>query len=77
MKVEIPRIPEHAGFGGNLIIGNIQDICPKCGAKRGIKRWRGLSYDGSRRLSVDCWENECEHIDKYTDVVKEILNKGE
>ena len=45
--------------------------CPKCGAKRGTKVWRGLSYDGSKRLTVDCWRNECDHIDTYQDIVKE------
>lgn len=73
MKVTIPRISEHQGYDGNLITVEISDKCPKCGAKRGVKRWQGFSYDGSLRLNVDCWENECGHIDKYTDVRNEIL----
>ena len=71
MEVTIPRIPEHAGCPTNLITINISDNCPKCGAKRGTKIWQGLSYDGSRRLHVTCWENECGHVDKYADVVEE------
>ncbi len=71
MIVEIPVVTEHAGYPGHLRLLEISDTCPKCGAKRGTKRWRGLSYDGSRRLSVDCWENECGHIDSYRDVVQE------
>lgn len=68
MIVEIPRTQEHAGYPGNVIKVEIADTCPKCGAKRGVKAWKGLSYDGSRRLSVDCWENECGHVDLYSEV---------
>jgi len=71
MIVEIPIIVEHEGYPGNLRMVEIADTCPQCGAKRGVKRWRGLSYDGSRRLEVDCWKNECGHIDRYRDVAKE------
>lgn len=71
MIVEIPVVTEHAGHPGYLRKLEISDQCPKCGAKRGIKRWKGFSYDGSRRLVVDCWDNECKHIDKYRDVRKE------
>lgn len=71
MIVEIPKITEHSGYPGNVRQYEISDICQKCGAKRGVRRWRGLSYDGSRRLNVDCWENECGHIDNYSDVRKE------
>jgi len=68
MIVEIPKMVQHEGFPGNVVKVEIQDTCPKCGAKRGVKRWKGLSYDGSRRLHVDCWENECGHIDTYSEV---------
>ena len=71
MEVEIPITPQHEGMPSALRTFNISDKCPKCGKKRGIERWRGFSYDGSRRLSVDLWKNECDHIDKYSDVVKE------
>lgn len=71
MIVTIPRITQHEGYPGNLITIEIDDKCPKCGAKRGTKVWEGLSYDGSRRLHVTQWENECGHVDKYSDVVKE------
>lgn len=71
MIVEIPRIAEHAGYDGNLIKVEIADTCPICGAERAVQVWKGLSYDGSRRLQVDCWENACGHIDTYTAVRKE------
>lgn len=71
MIVEIPIKTEHEGYPGYLRKFEIADTCPKCGAKRGVERWKGLSYDGSRRLNVDCWKNECGHIDLYKDVVKE------
>ena len=71
MIVMIPKIEEHEGSPLNLGFYKIQDTCPICGAKRGIKRWIGRSYDGSRILNVDCWKNECSHIDTYPNVRKE------
>lgn len=73
MIVTIPACIEHNGIYSMTI--EIQDTCPKCGAKRGIRRWKGLSYDGSRRLHVDCWENECGHIDIYREVREEFSEK--
>ena len=74
MKVEIPTREEHEGFYSGTF--EISDKCPVCGGPRGVKRWKGLSYDGSRRLSVDCWSNPCGHIDKYSDVIKENTNQA-
>lgn len=78
MVVEIPAIEQHCGLSSNLGTFWIPDYCPKCGARRGVKRWTGFSFDGSRRLVVDCWQNECGHIDKYADVRKEgiLLNRA-
>ncbi len=75
MTVTIPKITQHEGYPGNLMTIDIQDTCPKCGAKRGTKVWDGLSYDGSRRLNVTQWENECGHIDTYANVREEYLSK--
>jgi hypothetical protein len=71
MIVEVPKIAEHAGYPGNIVRLEISDNCPQCGAMRGKRIWRGLSYDGSRRLNVDCWENECSHVDYYSAVRSE------
>lgn len=71
MKVMIPLVREHNGSPFNIGFFEIADTCLKCGARRGIKIWKGLSYDGSKRLTVDCWRNECDHIDIYSDVVAE------
>lgn len=75
MIVEIPIKSNHMGNPMYLRKLEISDYCPKCRAKRGVKRWRGFSFDGSRRLVCSCWENECGHIDKYKDVAKEALKK--
>lgn len=72
MRVKIPACKQHGGCGTNLITVEIADLCPKCGAERGVERWQGFSFDGSRRLVVDCWANECGHIDKYEEVRKEL-----
>lgn len=69
MIVTIPSRPRHEGMYSVTL--EISDFCPKCGARRGIHKWPGLSYDGSRRLNVTQWTNECEHIDKYEDVFHE------
>ena len=71
MRVTIPRLDEHMGSPLCLMSIEIPDTCPRCGAQRGVKRWEGFSYDGARRLLVDCWENECGHIDSYADIRKE------
>jgi hypothetical protein len=71
MIVEIPVKPHHEGNAVNLRRIEISDVCPKCGSRRGVKRWRGLSYDGNKRLVVDCWLNECDHRDKYSDIWEE------
>lgn len=69
--VEIPSITQHAGYPGNVRKYKISNKCPGCGGKRAVKLWRGLSYDGSRRLNVDCWKNECGHTDRYSDIREE------
>lgn len=74
MKVTIPACEQHQGFYAMSI--EISDNCPVCGGLRG-STYPGLSYDGSRRLNVDCWNNPCGHIDKYSDVRKEYeASKG-
>ena len=73
MKVTIPSCEQHEGFSSITV--TISDYCPKCGKKRGIDTiHKGFSYDGSRRLSVDCWENPCGHVDKYSEVREEVRN---
>jgi hypothetical protein len=72
MKVIIPARVEHDGFHSMTV--EIADVCPVCGGPRG-KPHPGISYDGSRRLAVDCWENPCGHIDKYSSVRRELLNQ--
>ncbi len=74
MIVEIPRIAEHEGYDGNIVTVEISNRCPICGGKRGEPH-KSFSYDGSRRLLVDVWENPCGHIDKYSAVREEYLNK--
>lgn len=68
--VEIPSCQQHEGYPGALRKYKIKDTC-SCGGKRAVKAWRGFSYDGSRRLLVDCWENSCGHVDLYSMVRKE------
>lgn len=71
MTVTIPSMEEHQGIYSTTV--TISKKCPVCGGKRG-EPFSTLSYDGSRRLSVDGWVNECGHVDKYSDVMKEALN---
>lgn len=74
MKVTIPTRQDHEGYCGYLMTVEISDFCPICGGKRG-EPYEGLSYDGSRRLNVSCWNNPCGHVDKYSDVRKEIAEQ--
>lgn len=68
MIVTIPSSQEHAGIG--LATFEISDLCPVCGGKRG-EIFGTHSFDGSRRLNVDGWNNQCGHVDTYEDVRKE------
>lgn len=65
MVVTIPACDEHLGNMSMTV--EISDFCPVCGGKRGTPE-HGFSYDGSRRLAVDVWENPCGHVDYYKNV---------
>jgi len=73
MTVTIPARVEHDGFDSIRV--KISKRCPVCGEQRG-NPYSGFSYDGSRRLPVDCWENPCGHVDKYAAVRKEAAENG-
>lgn len=68
MIVTIPDRQQHEGF--HSVTLEISDDCPVCGKPRG-RIYGALSYDGSRRMNVDAWKNDCGHIDKYVDVREE------
>lgn len=69
--VTIPDRTDHGGYPEHLKKYTISNKCPKCGAKRAIKRWKDYSYDGSRKLLCDRWDNACKHFDLYADVRNE------
>ena len=71
-KVTIPACENHNGI--HSITVELNWVCPKCGQPRGEVK-KGLSYDGSMRLSVNTWENPCGHIDKYSDVRNEAAQQ--
>jgi len=72
-QVTIPACSEHEGFYSINIM--LYWACPVCGKLRG-EIFKGLSYDGSRRLSVSCWKNPCGHVDAYPAVRKEAKENG-
>lgn len=53
----------------------VEWTCPKCGKPRGPVRYRTFCEDGEY-YSVSVWENECGHVDKYEDVLKEYYGKN-
>ena len=53
----------------------ISNFCPICKSKRG-DIFKGFAYDGSERFEVDCWKNECGHVDMYNRVYEEACNNG-
>ncbi len=67
MIVQIPTRQDHEGYPGYLGLFEIADNCPVCGGPRG-KVYQTISYDGSRRLHCDGWDNPCGHIDRYSAV---------
>ena len=68
MTVTIPACAEH--WGVYSVTVEISDLCPVCGGPRG-KKFKGFSYDGSKRLLCDLWKNPCGHVDKYSAVRQE------
>lgn len=72
MIVNVPVIPSHDGCCWWVRPLRISDFCPRCGGERG-KPFKGMSYDGSRRVVCDQWNNPCGHVDKYTEVVAEAM----
>ena len=63
--VTIPARDDHAGRHKMKV--DLPWLCPTCGGPRGEPA-AGISFDGSRRLSVDTWTNPCGHIDFYNKV---------
>ena len=66
--VTIPGCYNHCGL--HAVRVTLDWVCPLCGGWRG-EPYPGLSYDGSRRLAVDCWQNACGHVDMYAAVREE------
>jgi hypothetical protein len=66
--VNIPACEEHDGQF--CLTVTVPWVCPVCGGPRGEPH-PAISYDGSRRLYCDGWENPCGHIDKYSAVRSE------
>ena len=71
--VEIPSRREHNGF--HAVTLRVYWICPVCGKRRGEVS-RVISWDGSRRLGCDGWDNPCGHEDYYINVRKEAAENG-
>jgi hypothetical protein len=67
-EVTIPACDEHGGWASTRV--SLLWECPQCGGPRGDVR-KGISYDGSRRLTVDQWDNPCGHVDLYRAIRKE------
>lgn len=71
--VYIPARAEHDGTHGINV--KLRWVCPICGAPRG-EISNGRSYDGSRVLFCNTWQNPCGHVDKYNDVRAEAAANG-
>lgn len=71
--VTIPACAEHNGFYSMQV--NLYWVCPVCGEPRG-EPYDTISYDGSRRLGVHGWQNQCGHIDRYNNVREEAEING-
>jgi hypothetical protein len=69
VTVTIPAREEHEGLYSITV--TLPWVCLVCGGPRG-ETHQSLSFDGSRRMSVDGWSNPCGHIEKYS-MVREWL----
>lgn len=63
--IRIPACAEHEGV--HAITATVPWVCLECSGPRG-EPFKGQSYDGSRRLEVDVWNNPCGHVEKYAAV---------
>lgn len=73
--VTIPACQDHAGI--NSVQVKISDRCPVCGRERAtVKYGTGVSYDGGKGLTVNVWENQCGHLDRYSLVLLEARWNG-
>lgn len=50
----------------------IADNCPVCGGKRGAPVAHNFCEDGEW-FTVDRWDNQCGHLDKYKDCYLESV----
>lgn len=71
-SVHIPGSDDHDGW--YAITVTLPWICPQCGGPRGTIH-PAISYDGSRRLACDGWQNPCGHIDFYSAVRAEAQTR--
>lgn len=54
----------------------IDDRCPRCGVQRG-QPWKERLVEDGHAVTVDRWENECGHVDKYDEVLIEAMMAAE
>ena len=73
MKVTIPACDDHQGI--YKIDVDVEWVCPVCGQPRGEVQ-KVKSYDGSRWMIVDGWENPCGHVDTYRAVRYEAIKNA-
>lgn len=66
--VQIPARDDHEGRASATV--TLPWICPSCGGPRGEVK-RVISFDGSRRLACDGWDNPCGYVDDYAAVRRE------
>lgn len=72
-EVCIPSREQHEGICSTRV--KLEWICPVCGEKRGDLH-TAQSFDGSRRLDCNGWENPCGHVDKYSNCRSEARYNG-
>jgi hypothetical protein len=68
--VTIPACVDHGGMDSLKV--TLKWLCPKCGEPRG-EPYKARSYDGSRILDVDAWDNPCGHIDTYSTIRAQVI----
>lgn len=72
-RITIPACDEHEGILTSTV--RLLWVCPVCQGPRGDV-YPTVSYDGSRRLDCDGWQNPCGHVDKYFAVREEAKRNG-
>ncbi len=67
--VTIPACEQYARLASITV--TLPWVCRHCGGPRG-EPYQAASYDGSMQLAVHSWSDPCGHVEKYSEVRRDL-----